>query len=642
MNSLVSGLVGRLLLMLALVGSVPASADLRLEPALAGLSAEQQDFTRTLLGQTVARLPPRLVQQLDQSVTVRWADDLKTRVVGRATFRREILLNRQLLDDRDAALAQRTLVHELLHLYDRLGPLGLDWRCKARLQTQGPIGLPAHCRGQLERRFRLRDDPRLLDLAGWLELVGGRGEREHENRQLLRTPDAYELSSPAEFVAVNAEYFLLDPGYACRRPALYAFFSDHFAWSPFDTRCADAYPYLNAGADRQQSLLGWLDPERVYALHYLLAEPDQTLASRWGHSMLRLVICAPGRPRGPDCLHDLEQDLVLSFRAYVDDVQLSHWDGLVGEYPSRLFMLPLAQVVDEYTKLELRSLRSVPLRLERREIEGVVQQAAQLHWGYDGRYFFIGNNCAVETLKLLRTGSNSQQLTDLDSQTPVGLLQVLEARGLADASVLDDADEALRLGYRFDSYAERYRTIFAPLRERLGLEVGDFEQWLRLAPEQRAQRFAGADLRSTAALLLLEQAALRRQLLEAQHSLKVRYLRGSDNLAQVQVAGGLVGELLRERGFLSRPADLLDAGYGLPQPAEWQALKALSDERKGMLLGLEDKLEAVLPSLLSAEQKHDLAAGQRNLRALQEQIRRLNRLKREEMQAGEGVPNTIR
>ncbi|WP_341707629.1 DUF4105 domain-containing protein [Halopseudomonas sp.] len=623
-----TGLPCRFVVLLALVWSVQICAALRLEPELAGLTAQQQRFTHDLLRQIDERLPPLLKQQLDQTVSVRWADDLNPRVVGRATFDHEILLNARLLDDEDDVLAQRTLVHELAHLYDRLGPVGLDWRCAARMQTQGPIGLPPHCRGQTERRFRLRDDPRLLDLAGWPERVGSRGGRERENRQLLRSPDAYELSSPAEFTAVNAEYFLLDPSYACRRPALYRFFVEHFGWAPFDTRCADAYPYLNAGADKQQSLLGWLDPERVYAVHYLLAEPEQTLASRWGHSMLRLVICAPGRPRGPDCLLDLEQDLVFSFRAYVDDVQLSHWDGLVGEYPSRLFMLPLAQVVDEYTKLELRSLRSVPLQLSRAEIEGVVLQAAQLHWGYDGRYFFIGNNCAVETLKLLRTGSRSARLVDLESQTPIGLLQLLEARGLANSSVLVDATEALRLGYRFDSYAERYRSIFASLRERLGLQVSDFEQWLALSPDARARWFAQADLRSTAALLLLEQAALRRQLLEAQHTLKVRYLRGTDREESVRAAGELVGTLLRERGFLSRPADLLGAGYGLPQPAEWQALSQLSEQRKDVLLGLEDKLEAVLPTLLSVEQQQRLAAGQDNLERLQEQVRRLKSVER--------------
>jgi hypothetical protein len=161
------------------------------------------------------------------------------------------------------------------------------------------------------------------------------------------------------------------------------------------------------------------------------------------------------------------------------------------------------------------------------------------------------------------------------------------------------------------------------LRERLGVQVTGFEQWLALPPEARARWFDHADLRSTAALLLLEQAALRRQLLDAQHALKVRYLRGADSEESVRAAGELVAALLRERGFLSRPADLLAEGYGLPQPEEWQALSQLGDQRKNVLQGLEGRLESVLPALLSAEQQQRLAAGQRNLERLHAQVRRL-------------------
>tara|TARA_Y100001951_G_scaffold103885_1_gene113843 strand:- start:490 stop:1518 length:1029 start_codon:yes stop_codon:yes gene_type:complete len=338
--------------------------------------------------------------------------------------------------------------------------------------------------------------------------------------------------------------------------------------------------------------------------------------------MLRLVVCAPGRPRGPDCLLDLDQHLVLSFRAFVEDVQLSHWDGLVGNYPSRLFMLPLAQVVDEYTKLELRALRSVPLELSREQIAGVAQQAARLHWSYDGRYYFVGNNCAVETLKLLRTGTDSPALVDLDSQTPIGLLRLLQARGMADVRVQDDPQEALRLGYRFDSYAERYQQVFATLQTRLGLPADGVEQWLELSPAERRPWIARADLRASAGLLLLEQAAVRRELLAAQHSLKLRYLDGEAEAA-MREAGDIVGQLLLERGFLSRPADLLPEGYGLPQAREWQRLEARSQQRGDALLQMEARLDEVLPALLSRAQQARLQGGQANLQQLRERIKAL-------------------
>jgi len=196
--------------------------------------------------------------------------------------------------------------------------------------------------------------------------------------------------------------------------------------------------------------------------------------------MLRLVICAPGREPGPACRLDLDHHLVLSFRAFVDDVQLSSWDGLTGVYPSRLFILPLGQVINEYTKVELRGLASVPLRLHPEEIRQLVERSAELHWSYDGDYYFLSNNCAVETLKLLRSGTARSDLVALDSIMPNGLLEVLIYRGLADASVLDDAREALRLGYRFDSYRDRYQAMFAVLKERLGLPQHSVEQWLEL------------------------------------------------------------------------------------------------------------------------------------------------------------------
>ncbi len=303
-----------------------------------------------------------------------------------------------------------TVLHELTHIYDRarLWPAAertLIQRCMQRNSSSGLIGIPDQCRGQTERRWTLSDDPRLLDLAGWPQYVGRRGEREQHNRQIARSPDIYETSSPKEFVAVNMEYFLLDPSYACRRPALYRYYKEHFGWAPAakDT-CGKSFAFLNAGNDFAKQPLGQVDPERVYAVDYLLAEANQNWVSRWGHSMLRLVICAPGRPRGPDCRLDLDQHLVLSYRAFVGDLQLSSWDGLVGKYPSRLFVLPLAQVIDEYTKTELRSLASVPLNLSQSEIEDVVEHAAEMHWSYDGNYFF-----PVQQLRSRRPEITAQQ-----------------------------------------------------------------------------------------------------------------------------------------------------------------------------------------------------------------------------------------
>src|SRR5690606_2864592 len=161
-----------------------------------------------------------------------------------------------------------------------------------------------------QRRFTLSDDPRLLDLAGWPQRVGSRGEREAHNAQVARSPDPYELTSPLEFVAVNLEYFLLDPDYACRRPSLHRYFREHFGWQPAASQAlAGGDPIRNSGSDSGPTQLLRHDAEPVDDVDYLLAEANDAWDSRWGHSMLPLVVCTPGRARGPDCGVDLVQHL---------------------------------------------------------------------------------------------------------------------------------------------------------------------------------------------------------------------------------------------------------------------------------------------------------------------------------------------
>ncbi|MBC2691710.1 MULTISPECIES: DUF4105 domain-containing protein [Pseudomonas] len=645
MRSFVTGL----LTAAALLFGITAQAGLQLHLKTEGLSPAEQQASQALLDEAMQALPPHFVEQLDRRIDVGWTDNMPANAYGQASLVSELDLNRKLLPgltDGSAATKKThrphgtvrremlaTVLHELTHIYDRarLWPTPerlLIQRCTRQNNSSGLIGMPDQCRGQNDRRFTLSDDPRLLDLAGWQQYVGRRGEREQHNRQIARSPDLYETSSPKEFVAVNMEYFLLDPSYACRRPALYRYYQQHFGWAPStQENCATSFAFLNAGNDFGKQPLGQVDPERVYAVDYLLAEANQNLVSRWGHSMLRLVICAPGRPRGPDCRLDLEYSLVLSYRAFVGDVQLSSWDGLVGKYPSRLFVLPLAQVIDEYTKTELRSLASVPLILSRSEIDEVVEHAAEMHWSYDGNYFFLSNNCAVESLKLLRSGSNNPQLVGLDSIMPNGLLEVLKARGLADTSVLDDQREALRLGYRFDSFRDRYQAMFEVLKKHLPIKQDKVEDWLTSSAADRRQWFDQADLRTSAALLLLEQASFRQQLLLAQNEVKQRYLdaRELEN-GGMDRANKTLQQILANSGFLSRPAELLDeGGYGLPQANEWQRLEAESSSRQKVLQALTGDLDKEARALLEPARAAEIAANEANVKQLGEHLRALHK-----------------
>jgi len=526
--------------------SASAVAAMKLDTA--GLSPDERIATQRLLDDARSRLPEGMNALADRDITVRWST-LDARVHGHAG-RLELLLNRDLLtplvegsdEARRSALA--TVLHELAHYQDRVQHISRD--------------------------------PRFLDLAGWQvratrfnTRVAGRAR---ENRFVDRTPDAYELTRPSEYFAVNVEHYLLDPQYACRRPALHRHLEQRLGATATSAPCANDLLYVDAG-EGDGGALGSIDPARVYAIDYLLAEGNAQPMSRCGHSMLRLVVCAPGRAPGPDCRLDLAHHRVLSFRAFVDDVQISSWSGLSGRYPSRLFVLPMEQVIDEYTKVELRGLRSVPLRLSQNEIAAVLERTAQLHWSYDGRYYFLGNNCAAETWKLLHDSAPRLAGQGIGSITPTGLLRRLENAGVADGSVLGDGDEALRMGYRFESQGAYFDQLYATAQGALSLPYRTVTQWMDLSPVQRRPWIERADLRTSAALMLLEQAAQRRALAQVRDALKRRYLASS---REENDAPDVVRRLLKESAYLGQPSRLIDGGYGIPQADERAALQVRS------------------------------------------------------------------
>ncbi|WP_254458123.1 DUF4105 domain-containing protein [Xanthomonas sacchari] len=595
-----------------------AAAPLSLDDT--GLSAAERTASQAVLAAAQARLPPAWAVALPAGLPLQWRDDLPAQVHGRAQARR-LLLNKRLLRDWMAAEgggadpaadparrpALAAVLHELAHFYDRAAA------------------------------GRLSSDPRLLDLAGWQVSPMRFGLRRGDNRFTERSPDRYELQSPAEFVAVNLEHFLLDPDYACRRPALAGYFAARLAWTPPRGDCAPGLVFVQDPLAEQAALLQ-IDPARVYAVDYLLADGNAQPMSHWGHSMLRLVICAPGRPLGPRCRLDLAEHRVLSFRAFVDDVQISSLRGLTGSYPSRLFVLPLRQVVDDYTQVQLRGLQSLPLRLSREEIAALLERAAQLHWSYDGRYYFLSNNCAVETYALLHDGVPRLAAAHLSGISPTGLRRRLVRAGIADASVLDDADAAVREGYFFPAASAHFAQMFAVARGSLALPARTADAWLDLPATQRAPWLQRGDLRASAALLLLENAARRRAEQRGRDALKRRYLGqslpsavagkgGGDAGGDTRDAASAVRAVLAEQGLLSQPASLLQGqpGYGLPQAQERAWLQVQGQARIVALRDDGAALQTRLRGLLPAPLQADLAQIDANLATLGERLRTLNR-----------------
>ena len=588
------------LLLWAWLGPVATATALEIDPT--HLATEDIAATQALVDDVLPRLPQAWRDGLPAGLVLEWRDGLPAHVAGRRVGDR-ILLPRRLLEawrardpvateDEPRRAVRHALVHELAHAYDRA------------------------------QRNALSGDARLRDLAGWQHSVFALAGRRSRNDFVGRTPDPYELRRPSEYVAVNLEHFVLDPTYGCRRPALHRHFSAHFGVPVPTQACAPGLPFLDVDAEAGEASLLALDPARVYEVDYLLAEGNTQAMSRWGHSMLRLVVCAPGRVPGPGCRLDLAHHRVLSFRAFVGDVQISGWRGLTGSYPSRLFLLPLDQVIEEYTRVELRGLQSIPLRLQKHEIASLLERAAQLHWSYDGRYYFIGNNCAVETWKLLHDGVPRLAHAPLASITPTGLLRKLEREGIADRRPLADADEARRLGYYFEPASARYEALFAVAREALALPQRDARAWLALPPGERARWLPQADLKASAALLVLENAAQRRQQLLLRDELKRRYL-GHDVPDGAAAALEALKAWLGDTGFVSRPAELAGEGYGLPQSAERARIVAEAQARVARLRSQDASLRRDLERWLPEDQREALRGIGANLETIGARLRAL-------------------
>lgn len=330
------------------------------------------------------------------------------------------------------------IIHELAHVYDQLSlpsaeSQKLALECSNQVEMSSNAGL---CRWISSRSRSVSQDPSFLLATGGWEIQSNASLR-RLNYFDIRSPDHYEWESPSETLAVNMEFFLLDPHYQCRRPVLYSYFAERFQHTPFPTASCSNFSaaFLDSSwITEDKDLLKSVDPSRISEIHWLHAGKGGATMSRFGHSMIRLVICAPDRPTvGPDCLKDILHHRVLNFRASIELNTINYADGLRGRYPSILFVSDFMSIHNEYIVDEFRDLESLPLKLNQQEIQKVFKAALETHWGYEGRYYFLSNNCATEALRLLRRAlPNRNEIKEIATDRPDTLFEMLIERGFVE------------------------------------------------------------------------------------------------------------------------------------------------------------------------------------------------------------------
>lgn len=321
----------------------------------------------------------------------------------------------------------------------------------------------------------VKDNKEKISLnADFQRIVGMKRVQRSSRKKLMNqnaesSPDAYEFHNLEESLAVNTEYLILDPEFECRKPATAGFLSKALN-IPLQGKCNRNYKVITQSAflEDNYQLSVSIDPKRVYQVHYLFAGKGQALMSRWGHAMFRLIVCAPFRKApGPECLNDVSHHVALSYRAYMSDINISYSKGVFGGYPSQLFIMRFLEVQQEYTKFELRDLYSVPLKMTESQKKDFLDLTLERYWTYQGRYYFIDNNCGTETVKHLAVALSDEESKLISSITPLKIFRdiVKDSNDLTDENLQGlSRQEMVKRQYLVESMYEQLNESYLFLK----------------------------------------------------------------------------------------------------------------------------------------------------------------------------------
>lgn len=534
----------------------------------------------TQFAQTYKTLPPLMRERIEKkSPSKRYnikVDFFDPKIAGEVKSNGNINLNFKILSDQK--LLVRTLVHEFAHIYDQLQFIPDDIAkalmiCSSWGYSSYP---PEYCELYHGIESSISTLPGFLDASGWYQSFQGHGERITETTFGYRSPDVYESKNSKEMFAVNMEYFLTDPEYQCRRPSIFRYLSNYFSYQPFEqSSCPEGLSFVDPHFGNSKNAIKNIDLSKVYQIHYLLAGAGGGASASFGHSMVRVVICSPQREKvGPECLKDIESHLVLSFRGFVDQPQNSPLSGLLGKYPSRLFFLPLPQIINEYNIVQLRDLYSYPLKISQQEIKTFLDRAVETHWSYKNQYYFLTNNCAVETMNLLKAGLSRKKIQNSRTQTPQELLKELSKKGLIDSNFdFKNLPLAKKNGYFFESNSIHLNKALDIINKETQSNY-DISEWFSLKASDRREIYTEknpAPLAITqkwpASFLFLEKY-IEKQYDDQIYQNLVENTLGDEDLKIQRDLLNNISRTFNIDGQLTSPSNLTQSGYGIPSPVE--------------------------------------------------------------------------
>ncbi|WP_419168876.1 DUF4105 domain-containing protein [Halobacteriovorax sp.] len=383
--------------------------------------------------------------------------------------------------------AQATILHELAHLYDLKYVRTDEHKSKARIcerEKEDRNHVSSECRAVLSQERNRKSISGLhsfFKLANWKK---GFFKKKTKNLSNKRSADSYEYENLDEHNAVNFEFFLMDKDYKCKRPSYYKFYSELLNHRPFEDNNCEIYSKIVL--DDLKTVRD-INPDRVYRVDYLLASKGDSVISGFGHSMFRIVLCAPFRKKvDENCLKDKLYHVVLSYRANVSDIKSDMLKGVFGGYDSVLFMLSFPEVLNEYNGGELRDLISQPIYLSKEEKRDFIHKVLETYWEYEGDYKFITNNCASESNELFQAAFPSSDFAHERVILPYSLLDKFTESKFSNEEDLDDLEKAQEQGMFFPSDIDLLKHVKKSL---FGMEESDYKVYRRRVGPQHHHRY---------------------------------------------------------------------------------------------------------------------------------------------------------
>lgn len=603
------------------------SHDLSLKYA-AGTTAEQKKVLENVMSEVAAHLPEKLKTKLPKNIEIRLA-----KLSNHSSIPDEVCLKK----DQDSKEVKSHKKDAFIYgMYSQQSnaltinyPVLLELaagaakskriNCQHKSLYQQAVATIIH---ELTHAYDFANG-RVSNSAEFIRIAGfkkGLLKIKNKNIMAMRSADPYELVNIAESFAVNAEYFAMDPEFMCRKPSMFDFFKKHFEVDPFPTRRCEVNNTVmmtNSAGFAPTAL----DINRVYRIDYLMASSGKEAMSGFGHSMFRVVMCAPehtdaisGRvipatPYGKKCLDDKYYHLVISYRANVQDARLNYIKGIFGGYPSMLFILNFSDVLDEYNRDELRDVISYPLKLSAKERADFITRVKEEHWNYRGSYKFINNNCAVESYDLLKAAIDSSKLSKKSSLTPNGVLEDLDRMEFL--SVADSEIETYKA--QTTQLLLAYKTAYGykPVSDKKDVDAVTkfidkstvdqrFEKFTEFTQKRISASALNAELHlmkerlvAASSFSVMEQQVLRTVALKLRKQVAEKLMKNDDPKVQkmIESAKSVLGHSI---------AGLSKEGYGIPFSEE---LNSLEDNSQNLEKGKEiiAQIESFLRNLMPKE-----------------------------------------